>query len=162
MKRKFRSSSLILALFVLVVTSAAHAHGPTSSDPSVAVRAVLNRNAAAFATGDLHTLDEIWSHDASVTVFESGYANYGWEDYRDHHLKPEMAELKNVKYVLSEIKPKIAGNTAWATFTYTISADTKERHVEGGGLGTAVLERRRDGWKIVHWHTSSPPKAETK
>jgi hypothetical protein len=33
-----------------------------------------------------------------VTVFESGHANYGWEDYRDNHLKPEMEALKNVQY----------------------------------------------------------------
>jgi len=53
-----------------------------------------------------------------------------------------------------------AGKTAWATFKYTISADVgepgKTRHVDGGGLGTAVLEQRDGEWRIVHWHSSAP------
>lgn len=47
----------------------------------------------------------------------------------------------------------------WATFKYTISADIGTRHVDGGGLGTAVLEKRGQQWQIVHWHTSAPRRA---
>ena len=99
----------------------------------------------------------------SLTIFESGHANYGWADYRDHHLVPEMGEMKNTKYEFSDIKIHLAGNTAWATLKYTISADVmdngKTRHVDGGGLGTAILEKRSDGWRIVHWHSSAPRRA---
>lgn len=123
-----------------------------------AVRQTLLANARGFATNDLHLVEEAWAHGEDVTVFESGHANYGWADYRDHHLKPEMAELKNVKYELSDIKIHMAGNTAWATFKYTIAADLPDRHVDGGGLGTAILEKAETGWKIVHWHSSSPRK----
>ena len=105
------------------------------------------------------TLDKIWANDESVTVFEQGHANYGWKDYRDNHLAPEMKEMKNTKYTLSDIKAKVDGSTAWATFKYTISADTGARHVDVGGLGTAVLEKRGQQWQIVHWHTSAPRRA---
>jgi len=58
-----------------------------------------------------------------------------------------------------------AGKTAWATLKYTISADVmdngKSRHVDGGGLGTAVLEKRDGQWRIVHWHSSAPRRAPT-
>lgn len=124
-----------------------------------AVREVLLRQAAAFERNDLAALSQLWAGDESVTVFENGYANYGWADYRDHHLAPEMKEMKNTKYVLTDIKARVAGKTAWATFKYTISADLKERHVEGGGLGTAILEERNGRWQIVHWHSSSPRRA---
>jgi hypothetical protein len=127
-------------------------------NPDGAVRDVLIGNARGFETGDLRMLDGLWAHDAGVTVFESGHTNYGWEDYRDHHLKPELEEMKNVRYRLSGIKTRVDGKTAWATFKYTISADLKERRVEGAGVGTAVLENRGSGWKIVHWHTSAPRK----
>lgn len=130
------------------------------SDES-AVREALTQNAAAFERGDMAALNRLWANDESVTVFESGHANYGWADYRDNHLKPEMAEMKNTKYSLSEIKPRIAANTAWATFKYTISADLKDRRVEASGLGTAVLEKRDGRWQIVHWHTSSSRRAPT-
>lgn len=131
------------------------------SDDEAAVRDVLTKNAAAFERGDMNMLNKLWANDESVTVFESGHANYGWADYRDNHLKPEMDEMKNTKYAIIDIKPRIAGNTAWATFKYTISAQLKERHVEGSGLGTAVLEKRDGRWQIVHWHTSSPRRAPT-
>lgn len=120
------------------------------------VRRVLLQNASAFERNDLAALEKIWAHDESVTVFESGHANYGWTDYRDHHLVPEMREMKNTKYALNDLKIKVAGKTAWATFKYTISADLKDRHVDGGGLGTAILEERDGRWQIVHWHSSAP------
>jgi ketosteroid isomerase-like protein len=128
-------------------------------DPAEHVREVLTRNAAAFERGDMAALDKIWADDPSVTVFESGHANYGWADYRDNHLAPELKEMKNVKYALSDIRAKVSGATAWATFKYALSADAGERRVEVTGLGTAVLERRGQEWRIVHWHTSAPRRA---
>lgn len=138
--------------FVFKSTKAAH-------DPAEHIREVLNQNAAAFERGDMATLDKIWANDESVTVFEQGHANYGWKDYRNNHLGPEMKEMKNTKYSLSDIKAKVEGSTAWAIFKYTISADIGTRHVDGGGLGTAVLEKRGQQWQIVHWHTSAPRRA---
>ena len=149
---------------MLLVALSAVAHEPQKKAPAATsavsandpVAAVLLRNAQGFETGDLAMLNTIWANDEGVTVFESGYANYGWAGYRDHHLKPEIDEMKNVKYQLSEIKTRVSGKTAWATFKYALSADLKERHVDASGLGTAVLEKRGNDWKIVHWHTSVP------
>jgi hypothetical protein len=89
-----------------------------------------------------------------------------WENVRSTFL-PEfismnamMAGMKNTKYALADIKIHLAGKTAWATFKYTISADVmsngQQRHVDGGGLATAVLENRDGQWRIVHWHSSAP------
>ena len=129
------------------------------------VREALLQSAVGFERGDLNILNKVWANDESVTVFESGHANYGWADYRDHHLVPEMKELKNTKYTLSDIKIKVSGKTAWATFKYAISADVQEEgkthHVDGGGLGTVVLEERAGRWQIVHWHSSAPRRAPT-
>lgn len=156
----------LLAMLLLAATTVA-AHEPQKKPTTAAataagndpVAAVLLRNAQGFETGDLAMLNTIWANDEGVTVFESGYANYGWADYRDHHLKPEIDEMKNVKYQLTDIKTRVSGNTAWATFKYALSADLKERHVDANGLGTAVLEKRGNDWKIVHWHTSAPRRA---
>ncbi len=150
-------SVLMLALiagFVVLVRSASAAQAEEER-----VRAALMQSAAGFEKGDMAVLNKVWANDESVTVFESGHANYGWADYRDHHLMPEMKEMKNTKYTLSDIKVKMAGTTAWATFKYAISADVGTRHIDGGGLGTAILEKREDRWQIVHWHSSAPRRA---
>src|SRR5207247_10876997 len=99
-------------------------------------RNVLRANARAFEQHDMKTLDRIWSHGDGVTVFENGYANYGWTDYRDHHLRPEVEEMKNVKYELSDIRARVSGATAWATFKYTIRAEYQGQTIDGAGLGT--------------------------
>ena len=141
---------LIFAILLLCLSVSAQ------SKDEQAVRSVLDENTAAFVRNDIASLDRIWANDEAVTVFENGYANYGWLDYRNNHLAPEMKEFTNLKYAVVEPKIKLAGKTAWATFKYTIAGDSAGRHFDSGGLGTAVLEKRSGKWVIVHWHTSAP------
>ncbi len=126
------------------------------SKDEMLVRRVLTQNTTAFAENDMPTLDKIWANDEAVTVFENGSANYGWADYRNNHLGPEMKEFTNTKYSSSDVKVKVSGKTAWATFKYTISGDSAGKHFDSGGLGTAILEKRGGLWVIVHWHSSAP------
>lgn len=129
------------------------------TDEVKAVTEVLAREAIAVEKGDLAALDKIWANTEDVTVFESGHANYGWNDYRNTHLGPELKEFKNTKYSFSDIRVKVDGKTAWATFKYSLAAEMGTRKVESGGLGTAILEKRDGKWRIVHWHSSSPRRA---
>ncbi len=155
----------IAALAAITVTlGVAHKRAAIEQgSDEAAVREALLQSASSFEKNDIAAATKVWANDESLTVFESGHANYGWADYRDHHLVPEMGEMKNTKYSFSDIKIHLAGKTAWATFKYTISADVgeagKTRHVDGGGLGTAVLEQRDGRWQIVHWHSSAPRRA---
>jgi ketosteroid isomerase-like protein len=150
---------IIAILAIAAITMFVTALPANAQDDVKSVSDVLTKSAAGFEKGDMAVLEKLWANDESVTVFESGHANYGWVDYRDHHLGPEMKEMKNTKYTLSDIKVKVSGNTAWATFKYAISADIGTRHVDGAGLGTAVLEKRGQDWRIVHWHSSAPRRA---
>ena len=147
--------ALAAGVTIALRTTAFAAH----ADDEAAVRAVLMESATGFERGDLAVLNKVYADDESVTIFESGHANYGWTDYRDHHLVPEMKEFKNTKYALSDIRVKVSGKTAWATFKYALSGDIKDRHIEVNGLGTAVLEERDGRWQIVHTHTSAPRRA---
>ena len=152
------SLSAILGLFALVSVWFSTASSAQTSDER-AVRDVLTREAAAIEKGDLAALDKLWANDESVTVFESGHANYGWADYRNNHLAPELKEFKNTKYAFSDLRIKVDGKTAWATFKYMLAADVGARNVQSAGLGTAVLEKREGAWRIVHWHSSAPRRA---
>ncbi len=144
-------------VFLSAVQFATTSSAQTSEERQVAD--VLRQNAVAFTKNDMATMSKIWADSADVTVFESGHANYGWADYRDTHLAPEMKEMKNTKYEFSDIKAKVSGNLAYATMKYTISADVGARRVDGAGLATAVLEKIGGDWKIVHWHSSAPRRA---
>ena len=157
------SAILTVGIISLVTYSRSLTTAPANDE--AAVREALIKSALSFEKNDIAMATQVWANDESLTVFESGHANYGWADYRDNHLGPEMREMKNTKYVFSDIRVHLAGKTAWAIFKYTISADVGEagkmRHVEGAGLGTAVLEKRDGQWRIVHWHSSAPRRAPT-
>ena len=158
------STFIGLMLAISVILNAALKEPATAhADDEAAVREVLLKSTVSFEKNDIAMATQVWANDESLTVFEQGHANYGWADYRDHHLFPEMGEMKNTKYAFSDIKIHIAGKTAWATFKYTISADVmsngQQRHTDGGGLGTAILEQRDGQWRIVHWHSSAPRRA---
>ncbi|MFZ5625141.1 MAG: hypothetical protein ACOY71_12045 [Gemmatimonadota bacterium] len=66
--------------------------------------------------------------------------NHGWEDYREHHLKPELAESENFRYRYFAIEPQVRGSTAWAPFRYELSVHIGGQHIAMDGRGTAVLE----------------------
>ena len=163
MTKKMNSGKLFAALVLAVVAAVAgfNFYGSVSAQTNEvkAVTDVLTREAQAVERGDLAALDKIWANSEDVTVFESGHANYGWKDYRNNHLAPELKEFKNTKYAFSDLKVKVDGKTAWATFKYTLSAEINERKIDSGGLGTAVLEKRDGQWRIVHWHSSAPRRA---
>ncbi|HMT09917.1 MAG TPA: nuclear transport factor 2 family protein [Pyrinomonadaceae bacterium] len=155
---------LLMGALAVVIGSGAVAISLNESvsaqtDEVKAVTDVMTREALAVEQGDLAALDKIWANGEDVTVFESGHANYGWNDYRNTHLAPELKEFKNTKYSFSDMKVKVDGKTAWATFKYSLAAEMGTRKVESGGLGTAVLEKRDGKWRIVHWHSSAPRRA---
>ncbi len=156
--RSLAIAALALALAVGVV-AISRATATAHDNDEAAVRAALMQSATGFERGDLAMLNKVYANDESVTIFESGHANYGWADYRDHHLVPEMKEFKNTKYALSDIKVKVAGKTAWATYKYALTGDLKDRRIDVNGLGTAILEERGGNWLIVHMHTSAPRRA---
>lgn len=159
--RKFRTQINVVLVMILAagVTLARHQAVRAQDDSEKAVRDVLEQEAAAFEKGDVEALNKFWANDEWVSVFESGGADIGWANYRDHHLVPEMKELKNTKHTLSDIRVRVAGKTAWATFKYALAGDLKERHIDVNGLGTAVLEERNGRWLIVHRHTSARRRA---
>ncbi len=159
MIKKMNSGKLFAALVLAIAAVAGlnfYQSVSAQTDEVKAVTDVLTREAQAVEKGDLAALDKIWANSADVTVFESGHANYGWTDYRNSHLAPELKEFKNTKYAFSDLKVKVDGKTAWATFKYALAADIEKRKIESGGLGTAILEKRDGQWRIVHWHSSAP------
>lgn len=115
---------------------------------------------AAAERNDMAALDSIYA-GTDLTVVESTGMNRGWADYRDHHLAPEMKEMKNFRYRPFEIEPHVSGDLAWAIFRYNLGAETGGRVIDNIGRGTAVLEKRRGWWVVRHTHTASRARRPT-
>ena len=148
---------------VTIATCAAAATGAAaqtaSLDDTAAVRRVVEALAQFSQAKNLSAVDTLYAPGRGVHIIEGAGINHGWEDYRDHHLKPELEELQNFQYRYYAIEPVVHGDVAWASFRYELAADTPRGHVESEGRGTAVLEKRAGRWVIVHLHTSGRRKA---
>lgn len=121
-----------------------------------AVRALF----AAAERNDLRALDTLYAGD-SLTVVEGAGINRGWADYRDHHLAPEMKEMKNFRYRPFEVEARVSGPLAWSMFRYALQADVDGKPIDVVGRGTAILERRGDRWVVRHTQTSSRARRAT-
>jgi ketosteroid isomerase-like protein len=150
--------SVLLVLLAPFAGSSAraqrHEPGAAMSADAPAVTATIRALFAAAERSDLAALDTLYAGD-SLLVIEGTGINRGWRDYRDNHLGPELRAFRNFKYRPFEIEVRVAGNVAWATYRYAISAETGERQIDAVGRGTAILERRGEKWVVRLTQTSS-------
>lgn len=92
----------------------------------------------AFATRGLHVLVDT-------------LALHSWADYRDKHLKPDLARYSGAKVAHTSVESVVRGSVAWVAFRQEISGGAAPPRV---ARGTAVLEKANDRWTIVHYHIS--------
>ncbi len=124
------------------------------------VAATLTAVFTAAERNDLAALDSLYAGD-SLTIFEGAGVNRGWSDYRDHHLAPELREMKNLQYRPADIEVHVDGATAWVLFRYTLKAEVNGRAVDSIGRGTAVLERHGARWVVRHVQTAGRARRPT-
>ena len=156
-----RAPIALAAIVTCALYSSLHAQQGTRSQSDIeAVTATIRALFAAAERGDLVALDTLYAGD-SLTVIEGAGINRGWPDYRDHHLAPELKDMKNFVYRPFEIVAHPAGNFAWAIFLYALKTDVNGRIIDNVGRGTAILERRGQKWVVRHTQTSSRARRPT-
>jgi ketosteroid isomerase-like protein len=153
--RLIANCTAVLLLSLLTVPLLAQ--GPARTDRA-AVESTVREVFAAAERGDLAALDTLYAGD-SLTVVEGAGINRGWSDYRDHHLGPELKEMKGFRYRPFEVETRLAGDLAWVTLRYALQATLGDRSLDMLGRGTMILERRGQGtatrWVVRHSQTAS-------
>ena len=89
-----RTLLLGLTLLPLVQPSPARAQ----EGDVAAVRAILEQIPTLAMVGDFASLDALYAPGRGVHIIEGAGVNHGWEEYRDHHLKPEFESFENMRY----------------------------------------------------------------
>ena len=146
----------IIALMTICLTGVTVLAQDGKDDASVV--ATLTNYAAAIQSKDMAEIEKYAVTNNDFTIFEGGHINWGWADYRDHHLGPELKQFLEIKYSFADIKPHIYGDIAYATLKSSIAVKMERREFEGESLATAVLVKRDGNWKIKHLHTSRIPR----
>jgi len=144
---------LLLAVAIsspLTTPAFAQTARPTAAEAEVA--SVISAVFAAVERGDLAALDTLYAGD-SLTVGEGAGLDRTWKSYRDHHLAPELKDIRHMHYRPTDVEARVSGDIAWAIFRYTLRGQAGERTLDIVGRGTAILERRAGKWIVRHTQT---------
>ena len=135
-------------LFIFICVSLALA-AQSSSD----LRKMLDDQTAAWNRGDLDAFMQSYWHSPEVTFFSGDTIVKGWEQtlqrYRDRYQSSgkEMGKLSFSDLNIDVLGPDAALVTArW----HLRMSDAKQLE----GLTTLLCKRTKDGWRIVHDHSS--------
>ena len=144
-------SILALPIAVALIASA-----PPDDDAPVkdGIRAILDRQVADWNRRDLDAFcDGYWK--SPELVFQSaGDKRVGWEAmrarYRERY-QGEGREMGRLAFRDLEIVP-LGSGSGFARGRWELALEGGKTI---GGLFTVILERKAEGWRIIHDHTSS-------
>lgn len=128
--------------------------GSGLSPAEAEVVAALTAYHVALTSGDATAPEAFVLADERFLMIEGKHINQGWADYRDNHLKPELADLANVRFRLSVLRVHVDGDLATVSFIFNILPRSGPEMDFGSGRASASMVRTGDGWKLQQLHTS--------
>ena len=144
---------LIIIIFPLPL-SAQHSAGATKRHDKIAtaIRAVLDAQSEAWNRGDIEGyMAGYWR--SNETVFISGDSlTRGWQTVLDRYKQNYNSREKMGTLTFSDLEIKPVGNdTAVVIGRWHLQRAKDEPH----GRFTLIFRKTKQGWRIVHDHTSS-------
>ncbi|HET7599336.1 MAG TPA: nuclear transport factor 2 family protein [Gemmatimonadales bacterium] len=147
----------------LVVVAAACGAAATGSPPgaapapdraalTAALAAQLARAARDWNRGDLDAFVSDYARDTATTFVDHGHARHGF-DYIRARYAPRFAPgapRDSLRFEEIEARP-LGPDHALVTARFILY---REGRTTASGPFTLVLEHRREGWKILHDHSS--------
>jgi uncharacterized protein (TIGR02246 family) len=152
-RNSFSAALLLVAILPLSVQAQSSAI-PNKHEGRIiaAVRAVLDAQRDAWNRGDIEGYMDGYAR-SEHTVFVSGdNVTRGWETVLDRYKKNYNTREKMGTLTFSELEVTLIGNDAAIVLgRWHLQRANDEPH----GRFTLILRRTKQGWKIVHDHTSS-------
>ena len=144
--------SFFLACCVVCVGYATKPESKREAKIIAAVRAVLDAQRDAWNRGDVEGYMNGYER-SKETVFVSGdNVTRGWQTVLDRYKKNYNSREKMGTLTFSELEITTVGNDAAIVLGRWHLKRVKD---EPHGRFTLILRRSKQGWKIIHDHTSS-------
>lgn len=91
--------------------------------------------------------------EPDLLVLEGTYKNQGWEDYRDHHIGPEMAEWQEFRLLEAKIlDARISAELGYVTEEAAYRISTVKGPIVLDMTETFLFVRRGGTWRIKQIH----------
>ena len=118
-----------------------------------AVIAVLDDQAAAWNRGDLAGYMAGYAKIDNLVFTSGGKVRTGWQATYDSYQSKygkDPSTMGKLAFSITQVDP-VGADGAVVLGTWTVTESVQP----GTGVFTVVLERRPEGWRIIHDHTSS-------
>jgi beta-aspartyl-peptidase (threonine type) len=143
--------SVILACGAASCAGAQRSRGFVADDRA-AITAVLDRQSAAWNRGDLAGYMDGYARTPTLVFTSGGNIRRGWQDAFDHYQARYATDPKamgHLVFTIDSIDP-VGADGAVVLGHWDLTAT---EHA-GRGVFSLVVERRPEGWRIIHDHTS--------
>jgi beta-aspartyl-peptidase (threonine type) len=117
------------------------------------IRALLDKQVAAWNRRDLEGFMALYWNSQQLSFYSGGTKTYGWQQTIDRYRLRyqgegrEMGQLDFSDLQIEVLSPK----SAFVRGHWHL----KMKAEDPGGLFTLIFQKQKDGWKIIHDHTSS-------
>lgn len=145
---------LLLACSVLLVITA-NAQKNNKPQAETAIRAVLDAQTEAWNKGKLEEFMQGYWRSPKLTFYSAGNKRAGYDAVLERYRKTYQSDGKEMgKVTFSEVEVEMLGKQAAVVRgRWGLSMSDGKKL---GGLYTLLLRHfKKDGWKIIHDHTSS-------
>jgi len=122
------------------------------SSDRAAVAAVLEQQRVAWNRGDLAAYMQGYARTADLVFTSAGQIRRGWDDTMRRYQSRyggDRAGMGQLAFEILQVQP-VGADGAVVLGRWHLTATPNA----GGGVFSVVLERRPEGWRIVHDHTS--------
>lgn len=139
---------LLAALLLCTCASTAQ------SKDEAAIRAVLDAQNVAWNNGKLEEFMQGYWRSDKLTFYSGGSKRAGFNDVIERYRKTYQADGKEMgKLQFSEEIVELLGSkSAFVRGRWELTFSDGKK---AGGLYTLIFRKFKDGWKIIHDHTSS-------
>jgi ketosteroid isomerase-like protein len=145
----------VLALVLTACASAPPRVGRFEPADRVAIQAVLDKQIDAWNRGDLSSYMDGYARIPGLVFTSGGNVRRGWQEAFDHYQSRYATDPKamgTLKFEIDSIDP-VGADGAVVLGRWELTGAARP----GRGVFSLVLERRPEGWRIIHDHTSLSP-----
>ena len=150
---RFTVSAICAALLAVSAQASGKRNSAAESKDARDIRALLDRQVAAWNRSDLEGFMSGYWHSEQLTFYSGATKTSGWQATIDRYRRKYQGEGREMgTLVFSEQQLEMLGpRSALVRGRWRLKTSANE----SGGLFTLIFRKIDDGWKIVHDHTGS-------
>ncbi|HEX5701774.1 MAG TPA: nuclear transport factor 2 family protein [Pyrinomonadaceae bacterium] len=148
---KYRILKSVLLVTIVTASIPALAQNRGNNEPIAAIRAVLDAQTAAWNRGDIEGYMDGYERSPHIVFISGDRLTRGWQTVLERYKKSYDTREKMGVLTFSDVEITVLSKDAALVFGRW-QLQTKD---EPRGRFTLLFKKTKNGWRIVHDHTSS-------